>query len=248
MSVKNIILGLRILNISFMNKILGICLLSTFACQEKPTISENEKENLSSTSVSTVNRNDLVTENNVKYHQFKADTLTNLNIPDFEILASYQLKNVKIAEGYYKPVDGIMVAPDTERDQGRRLLILNNKNEIISKSKGVGEVYLNQPYFYKNDANENILIVCQLAYEYYFGAEAYLLQNDRLKYLGNIDIESKSMEIPLIDILRIKENKKIITFSFDSDSILLKPGDKDELVKNNNLRYEYDYKTFRLKK
>ena len=56
------------------------------------------------------------------------------------------------------------------------------------------------------------------------------------------------MEIPLIDILRIKENKQIITFSFDSDSILLKPGNQDELVKNNNLRYEYDYKTFRLTK
>ncbi len=231
-----------------MNKLLAIFLISIFSCQEKPNISESSQGNLSSKAVITSNRNDLVTEDNVKHHQFKADTLTNLNIPGFEILASYQLKNVKIAEGYYKPVDGIMVAPDTERDQGRRLLILNNKNEIISKSKGVGAVYLNQPYFYKNNANENILIVCQLAYEYYFGAEAYLLKKDHLKYIGNVDIESKSMEIPLIDILRIKENKKIITFSFNSDSILLKPGDKDELVKNNNLRYEYDYKTFRLKK
>lgn len=247
-SLKNIKLRLLILNKSFMNKLLAIFLISIYSCQEKPKISESSQGNLSSKAVSTSNSIDLVTENKAEYHQFKADTLTNLNIPGFEILASYQLKNLKIAEGYYKPVDGIMVAPDTERDQGRRLLILNNKNEIISKSKGVGEVYLNQPYFYKNNANDNILIVCQLAYEYYFGAEAYLLQNDRLKYIGNIDIESKNMEISLIEILRINENKKIITFSFDSDSILLKPGDKDELVRNNNLRYEYDYKTFRLKK
>lgn len=231
-----------------MNKILLFFILAITACSEKSDIVETSAQNLSSTSISTSTHKDLVTEKNIEYHQFKTDTLTNLNIAGFEILASYQLKNLKIAEGYYKPVDGIVVAPDTEKDQGRRLLILNNKNEIISKSKGVGAVYLNQPCFYKNNANDNILIICQLAYEYYFGAEAYLLQNDRLKYIGNIDIESKNMEISLIEILRIKENKKIIKFSFASDSILLQPGDKDELVKNRDYHYEYDYKTFKLEK
>lgn len=183
-----------------MNKILLFFILAITACSEKSDIVETSADNLSSSSISTSTHEDLVAEKNIEYHQFKADTLTNLNIPGFEILASYQLKNLKIAEGYYKPVDGIVVAPDTEKDQGRRLLTLNNKNEIISKSKGVGAVYLNQPYFYKNNANDNTLIICQLAYEYYFGAEAYLLQNDRLKYIGNIDIESKNMEISLIEI------------------------------------------------
>ena len=231
-----------------MNKRLLIFLVFIISCQEKSTITQNTTENLSSTSISAINRSDLVAEENVQYHQFKADTLTNLNIANFEVLASYQLKNIKIIEGYYRPIDGKIVAPDTEKDQGRRLLILSNKNKIISKSKGVGEVYLNEPYFYKNETNNNVLIICQLGYEYFFGAEAYLLRDDHLKYIGKIDIESKNMEIPLIDILRIKENKQIITFSFDSDSILLKPGNQDELVKNNNFRYEYDYKTFRLKK
>ena len=231
-----------------MNKRLLIFLVFIISCQEKSTITQNTTENLSSTSTTSINRSDLVTEDNSQYHQFKADTLTNLNIADFEVLASYQLKNVKVIEGNYRPIDGKIVAPDTEKDQGRRLLILNNKNKIISKSKGVGEVYLNEPYFYKNETNNNVLIICQLGYEYFFGAEAYLLRDDHLKYIGKIDIESKNMEIPLIDILRIKENKQIITFSFDSDSILLKPGNQDELVKNNNLRYEYDYKTFRLTK
>lgn len=231
-----------------MNKRLLIFLVSIISCQEKSTITQNTTENLSSTSTTLIKRSDLDTQKTVQYYQFKADTLTNLNIADFEVLASYQLKNVKVIEGNYRPIDGKIVAPDTEKDQGRRLLILNNKNKIISKSKGVGEVYLNEPYFYKNGLNNDIIIVCQLGYEYFFGAEAYLLQNDHLKYIGKIDVESNSMEIPIIDILRIKETKKIITFSFDSDSILLKPGNQDELVKNNNFRYEYDYKTFRLKK
>ena len=231
-----------------MNKRLLIFLVSIISCQEKSTITQNTAENLSSTSTTSIKRSDLDTQKTVQYHQFKADTLTNLTIADFEVLASYQLKNVKVIEGNYRPIVGKMVAPDTEKDQGRRLLILNNKNKIISKSKGVGDVYLNKPYFYKNDVTDDIIIVCQLGYEYFFGAEAYLLLNDHLKYIGKIDIESKNMEIPLIDILRIKENKQIITFSFDSDSILLKPGNQDELVKNNNFRYEYDYKTFRLKK
>ena len=231
-----------------MNKRLLIFLVYIISCQEKSTITQNTSENLSSTSTTSTKSSDLDTQKTLQYHQFKADTLTDLTITDFEVLASYQLKNVKVIEGNYRPIDGKMVAPDTEKDQGRRLLILNNKNKIISKSKGVGEVYLNKPYFYKNDVNDDIIIVCQLGYEYFFGAEAYLLRDNHLKYIGKIDIESKNMEIPLIDILRIKENKQIITFSFDSDSILLKPGNQDELVKNNNFRYEYDYKTFRLKK
>ena len=231
-----------------MNKRLLIFLVYIISCQEKSTITQNTSENLSSTSTTSTKSSDLDTQKTLQYHQFKADTLTDLTITDFEVLASYQLKNVKVIEGNYRPIDGKMVVPDTEKDQGRRLLILNNKNKIISKSKGVGEVYLNEPYFYKNETNNNVLIICQLGYEYFFGAEAYLLRDDHLKYIGKIDIESKNMEIPLIDILRIKENKQIITFSFDSDSILLKPGNQDELVKNNNLRYEYDYKTFRLTK
>ncbi|GEM_PF-1532923 len=228
-----------------MNKRSFIFLVSIISCQEKSTNTQNTAKNLSSTSVSAINRSDLDTQKKEQYHQFKADTLTNLTIADFEVLASYQLRNVKVIEGNYRPIDRKMVAPDTEKDQGRRLLILNNKNKIISKSKGVGEVYLNKPYFYKNDVTDDIIIVCQLGYEYFFGAEAYLLRDDHLKYIGKIDVESNSMEIPIIDILRIKENKEIITFSFDSDSILLKPGNQDELVKNNNLRYEYDYKNFR---
>ena len=231
-----------------MNKRLLIFLVYIISCQEKSTITQNTSENLSSTSTTSTKSSDLDTQKTLQYHQFKADTLTDLTITDFEVLASYQLKNVKVIEGNYRPIDGKMVVPDTEKDQGRRLLILNNKNKIISKSKGVGEVYVNKPYFYKNDVTDDIIIVCQLGYEYFFGAEAYLLRNDHLKYIGKIDVESKSMEIPLIDILRIKGNKEIITFSFASDSILLKPGDQDELVKNNNFRYEYDYKTFRLKK
>ena len=231
-----------------MNKRLLIFLVFIISCQEKSTNTQNTAENSSSTSSTSIKSSDLDTQKTEQYHQFKAETLNNLTIAGFEVLASYQLKNVKVIEGNYRPIDGKIVAPDTEKDQGRRLLILNNKNKIISKSKGVGEVYLNEPYFYKNGLNNDIIIVCQLGYEYFFGAEAYLLRNDHLKYIGKIDVESKSMEIPLIDILRIKGNKEIITFSFASDSILLKPGDQDELVKNNYFRYEYDYKTFRLKK
>ena len=150
-----------------MNKRLTIFFVSIISCQEKSTITQNTTENLSSTSTTLIKRSDLDTQKTVQYHQFKADTLANLTIADFEVLASYQLKNVKVIEGNYRPIDGKIVVPDTEKDQGRRLLILNNKNKIISKSKGVGEVYLNKPYFYKNDVTDDIIIVCQLGYEFF---------------------------------------------------------------------------------
>lgn len=104
-----------------MNKQLIIFLVFIISCQEKSTITQNTTENLSSTSTTSTKRSDLITEDNVQYHQFKADTLTDLTIASFEVLASYQLKNIKVIEGYYRPLDGKMVAPDTEKDQGRRL-------------------------------------------------------------------------------------------------------------------------------
>ena len=155
-----------------MNKRLLIFLVFIISCQEKSTNTQNTAENSSSTSSTSIKSSDLDTQKTEQYHQFKAETLNNLSIAGFEVLASYQLKNVKVIEGNYRPIDGKIVAPDTEKDQGRRLLILNNKNKIISKSKGVGEVYLNEPYFYKNGLNNDIIIVCQLGYEYFFGAEA----------------------------------------------------------------------------
>lgn len=223
-----------------------IALLFILSCNDKKQKAESQEKSEMKIDVDQISPPTAKSSEIFKYEIFKVDTLTSLKIKGFEILNAYQINNIKIAEGYYTGSEGKFVTPVTPQSDGRRLLTLNSKNEIKSIGKDVGDLYYNQPNFYRNMHNGNIIIVCQLAYEYFFGGEAYLLKGDQLTYIGNIDVESKNMEISLIDILKITEKDQLITFSFASDSIFLKPGNEDQLVKNTNIRYEYDYKTFKL--
>lgn len=49
------------------------------------------------------------------------------------------------------------------------------------------------------------------------------MEKGKIKYLGNLDIEPKNEEKKLTDVLKIKESNDGITFTFDTDSLLLKP-------------------------
>lgn len=180
------------------------------------------------------------------FYQFKPDSITNAKIENVSIDYSYEIDGHKIIIGYYEPINGELSKYDKETDYGDRLFFLNKKNELLYKGAGQGDVYLYEPHFYRNNKSDKIIIVCQLAFEYYFGGDAFLLENNKISPIGNIDVESIDMETKLIDILDIKEKNDKIIFSFKSDSLLLKPGNKDIQVKNNNLRYEYTNNTLRL--
>lgn len=183
---------------------------------------------------------------NKVYYRYNPDSISNLKIDGFNVYQSHQIQNNKIVAGYYNPVDDQITNPDSEKDYGARLLFLNDKNEIKYKSKGIGDLYLYKPYFYKNDENDKIVIVSHLAYEYFFGGDAFLIENGEIEYIGNIDIEGIFDKTNLIDILTINETKNGLVFSFNSDSITYKPGSEDIILKNNNIRYQYYNKVFKL--
>ncbi len=177
----------------------------------------------------------------ITYFEFKIDTLTNFKLVGFDVSDAYQIDSNKIVVGYDQKVN-----PDSEKDWGDKLLLLNNKNEILFTSKGVGDVYLFEPHFYKNKINGKIIIVCQLAYEYFFGGEVFLYENGKIEYVGNIDIDGNDEETSLIDILKVNEKNNRLVFSFKSDSITYKPANEAIILKNNNIRYEYSDKKMKL--
>ncbi len=176
----------------------------------------------------------------IKYTEFKPKKLDNIQIDNFYIENANQIDSFKIISGYYEPNDGQIIAPDTETDWGDRLLLLGNENEILYKSQGVGDVYLFEPHFYKSEKSDTILIIYQLAFEYYFGGEAFILKNGKIKYIGNLDIEGDNAEKSLIDIIEINEDQDRILFSFKSDLLVLEPGSEDILIKNNEVKYIYE--------
>ncbi|WP_223607636.1 hypothetical protein [Chryseobacterium sp. OSA05B] len=227
-----------------MKKLLpALALLTLASCKEDP-----KKENKTSVQKETVAPTKTGVIEDVSYTEFKPEKISDLKIKGFDIEQAFSVEGNKIVSGNFQFTDGKITLPDTEEDFGKRLLLLNHKNEIIFQSQGSGEAYLYEPYFYKNSQNGNMIIVCQLAYEYFFGGDAYLLEKGKIKYLGNLDIEPDNEEKKLTDILRIKESKDGITFTFDADSLVLKPGSEDITIKNKDVKYVYDYKSLKLYK
>ena len=225
-----------------MKKLLPAFALFTLVyCKEEP-----KKENKATIKKETISPTKAEVMEDAPYTEFKPDKISDLKIKGFDIEQAFSVEGNRIVAGNFQFTDGKIALPDTEEDFGKRLLLLNHKNEIIYQSQGSGDAYLYEPYFYKNSQNGNIIIVCQQAYEYFFGGDAYLLEKGKIKYLGNLDIEPKNEEKKLTDILRIKESGDGITFSFDSDSLVLKPGSEDITIKNKDVKYVYDYKSLKL--
>ncbi|MFB9080014.1 hypothetical protein ACFFLS_08985 [Flavobacterium procerum] len=225
-----------------MKKALIFLIVIFTSCSEKK--SNNTQNEI--IEVKNISLKDKVTIGNESYYKFNPDSISNVNIDRFSIIESYQIEKNKFIFGNFNPINSEISNPDYENNYGARFLLLNEKNEVKYKFKGVEDVYLYKPYFYKNNRNNKIIIVCHLAYEYFFGGDVYLFENEKIEYLGNIDIEGKYEEKTLIDILKINENEDKIFFTFDSDSITYKPGNKDDYVKNNNIRYEYYNKKLNL--
>ena len=210
-----------------------------FSCNNTSNKVEEKQENpVVSLEIEQKEKND---SENINYLEFKPDTLSNFKLVGYDIDKAYKLGSKIIVTGYDKKTN-----PDAKEDWGDQLLLLTTKSEILFKSKGVGDVYLFEPHFYKNETNDKIIIVCQLAYEYFFGGEAFLYENGQVEYIGNIDIEGKYEETNLIDILQLNERNNEIAFTFKSDSVTYKPSNDDIILKNTNIRYEYKNKILKL--
>lgn len=185
----------------------------------------------------------------IEYYEFKPDTLTDIRIPGFQADYVFEVDSRKIVAGYYEPVDGLIVPPDTEDDFGDRLLMLDPNNKILFRSRGAADVYHFEPHFFKNDKNGKIVIICALAFEYFFGGDAYLFENGTIKSIGSIDLESNEMDKTMVSFVHIKEKQDQVVFTFDSDSLLLHPGSANEaLIPNHNLRYIYQNDKFWLQR
>ncbi len=176
------------------------------------------------------------------YSEFHPKKLESFAIKNFDVDQAYQWGGFKFVAGNYQPVNGKMPAADTEKDWGDRLLLLNASNTIVFRSRGVGEAYLFEPHFYKSEASDKIIIICQMAFEYPFGGEAFIFENGALTYIGTLDIEAYAADDSgkyMTDIVEITEGKTGIQFAFRADKLVLKPGSEDEVHVNNKVRYVY---------
>lgn len=52
----------------------------------------------------------------------------------------------------------------------------------------------------------------------------------------------------MANIVEINEKNGVLEFTFKSDSLVLEPGSKDRIIKNDNVKYVYENNQLRLKK
>lgn len=176
----------------------------------------------------------------IVYEEFTPDSSNWQSTPEIDVSAAFELDGFTLVSAFdHLSYNEDAYEQDTVNGWGDRLFLFNGKNEMLYKSKGVGDPYLYHPHFYRNDVNSKVYIVCQLGYEYWFGGDAFLFENGKLSYLGNIDVEGSEMETSLIDILNIQEMKDETIFSFEGDSVILDPGHDPVIVANDDLRYVY---------
>lgn len=182
-----------------------------------------------------------IAELRTNYNEFKPDTISNLKIADFYIRTAHIMDELKIITGHFTNENIDFSSEEPIEDYGgARLLALNLENEIIYKSKGGGDIFLFEPHFYKNELNSKTIIICQEAFEYFCGGRAFLIENNKIKKIGTLDIESDEEETSLTDIIKITETNNQIIFEFNEDSLFVDPGGrKERKIKNNNTKYIY---------
>lgn len=187
----------------------------------------------------------------ISYTEYRPQKPEKLQIDNFEVAHLFDFNGYKIVSGNYIPEDGKHFASDTETetDWGDRLLLLNASNEIVYKSQGVGDLYLFEPHFYKNDVSDKVIIICQMAFEYPFGGESFILEKGILKPIGTLNIEpyDENLDTYLTDVLEINEIESNIVFALKSEEVVLKPGSEDEVKTNKNAIYVWQNNELSLK-
>lgn len=171
----------------------------------------------------------------IAYSEFKPKSLTDFQLNSYDVSQAFQLDSMVILSAYS---DGDLETSENPENWGDRLIALKNKS-VIFESKGVGDVYLYEPNFYRNEINNKTIIICQLGYEYYFGGDVFLLENGKVTFLGTIDIDGTDTEISMTDIVQVSETNNSLNFHFNSDSLNFKPGNEDIIIQNTHLFYSY---------
>lgn len=210
------------------------------SCSEVPEKVSSQNENASEPLVK------------VKYDEFSPDSLSVPVIEGIDFDKAYKMGTDKIVVGYYTAKqNGYFSDFDTENDWGYRLFLLDEKDRIKYVSQGVGDTYLFEPHFYRNAENDQIVIVYQQAFEYFFGGEVFLFESGKPQHIGTLNIEAfnrNDMDECLTDILLISEESDRLSFTFGSDSLVLDPGGVNfEIIANNDVEYIYENEVFKLK-
>ncbi|MBL4715044.1 MAG: hypothetical protein COC01_02330 [Bacteroidetes bacterium] len=158
-----------------------------------------------------------------------------------------QLAEHKVNQTYkFSDTEFFVVATRTF-EEGFQLIYLQkqpNSNRYTKEyiSKGKGEAYHYNPYFYKAD-NGYFIILAEEGYEYMSGVDIYILKKGDIKFIGYVPVsgDQRDSAIPKIKIKKIQDHFEILF----SGTIEYKIA-TDRLIDGSNLRVEFNLDRFNI--
>ncbi|AMM50460.1 hypothetical protein TH61_03655 [Rufibacter sp. DG15C] len=187
------------------------------------------------------------------YTQISLDTLTNASYKDFSVNEAYRYKNYKLLFGAFDSQIGELSPNESESDIGVRLLVLDQADQLVFRSKGQGDSYILRPKFYALNAQSPLLVFAEIGTEYSWGNIVFSLNENGIKEIGEIDVAGIDLALDDYDdvsnVIKIEKTGSNLKFSFDADSVVLNPGGNNEqVVEAKGYFYLYNGKDFILVK
>jgi hypothetical protein len=166
------------------------------------------------------------------------------DIPEIDIIRSYEFEDYTFVLGNNRDIDN-------EQSFGLRLFILNDSKKILFKSKGQQDSFYFEPHLFQSKkVKDKFIVVSEIGAEYSWGAQAFMIENNKIKYIGHLDvglIKKQSSQEDLYGIepsriigyFRITTQNDEIKFIFnEGETLAINPGGMEERrVASENVYY-----------
>ncbi len=163
-----------------------------------------------------------------------------------EVIKNFSHKNFEKTDAFLIQDLQLIIAEPKEGQKyfARHLVALIKENKIVLEAQGTDDLFIYEPHFFISKDKKQVIICVRMAYEYGLGMDVFLIENNTIKNIGTIDVDTASDGGPsIVDVTKIIKNKDQIEFSFKADSLDLGPGWADLIVPN---KVKYIYKNNKL--
>ena len=134
---------------------------------------------------------------------------------------------------------------DSPEDYGVRLYLIQDSTQRLSvlfESHGYMDSYYLRPSVFKiGETKQPTLILAEAGAEFSYGIGVYRLNNQQMRYLGNLDVavEGESNPTSAVPFTKIVEKQGTLTFTFTKDVVVSDDKGNYEVIPKSKIEYRY---------
>lgn len=171
-----------------------------------------------------------------EYKKIDADTIV-VTFPhgSMEVMSSYRVDSLTYVIGKKK----------SEIQEGLKMFVLDNKNQIQFESSGQMDSFIFQPAFYKTDIlDDPMLIFAETGTEYSWGNVLYSVSESKVKEIGliNMTVEDTFLLNPhnIMPYASVETDGDTISINFTVEEVVYDAfGKEEKSYKGSDVKYLY---------